>query len=498
MLSEAHQLQNKLKARGIILLGDFNARHVTWGDTINNLYGEKLAEELDAGLFSICSPQSPTFLSANGSSVIDLLVVSNDLLDKIETCCTDEEVELFSGAPQRGHVPILTKLQCETFRVQVEATRKPCIEKMKWEEWSNQIENKIIVDEEQWNSINDPAKLWEYLDKTLLESTNNHCETKISTKHSKPYWTPNLTILSKRLREQKKKYKQRNTDSNLQKWLEVKQEFDSERKTACQQFILDKTKTLNSVQALHFWKKFNNIFKKKSDKRIEPLSNGDGGLTTDSAEVEDTLFATFFEAKHLTDGNFDDEFFITVNNMYDEVHSTEHNINEINHEQFYQELNNEITLSEIKKVIKNLNCSGKSFDNHNLHPSMLQHVKQKTLKLIHKLFNMCLLQNNWVWDTAEVIFLKKEGKDTYSKPGSYCPISITSYIGKLLERIIANRLSKLLQSLLQHDSDQEGFTPNRNTIRYLNRLHLGIKADLERKLKVISLFIDFEKAFDSV
>ena len=48
------------------------------------------------------------------------------------------------------------------------------------------------------------------------------------------------------------------------------------------------------------------------------------------------------------------------------------------------------------------------------------------------------------------------------------------------------------------DPNQEGFTCGRNTVRYLNRLNLEIKTDLLQKDTVIGLFIDFEKAFDSV
>ena len=94
--------------------------------------------------------------------------------------------------------------------------------------------------------------------------------------------------------------------------------------------------------------------------------------------------------------------------------------------------------------------------------------------------------------------MKKEGKDSYAKPGSYRPISISSYIGKIYEKIIAQRYVKFLIANGYWDSDQEGFTKSRNTIRYLNRLHLGIKEDIEAKLTSLCLFVDFEKAFDSV
>ena len=129
---------------------------------------------------------------------------------------------------------------------------------------------------------------------------------------------------------------------------------------------------------------------------------------------------------------------------------------------------------------------------------MIKHLGEKVLKYICKIFNLCMSKRKWVWKSSDVIFLKKPGKDTYSKPGSYRPISITSYIGKLLERILANRIENFLSVKNLHDPYQEGFSKGKNSIRYLNRLNLGIHADKTHDLTILCLFIDFEKAFDSV
>ena len=102
------------------------------------------------------------------------------------------------------------------------------------------------------------------------------------------------------------------------------------------------------------------------------------------------------------------------------------------------------------------------------------------------------------WNDSKVIFLKKEGKPSYSKAGAYRPISISPYIGKLLERILAQRLELYLQRVGILDANQEGFSRGKNTVRYLHRLTAGIKGDIMKKLTVLCLFIDFEKAFDSV
>ena len=71
-------------------------------------------------------------------------------------------------------------------------------------------------------------------------------------------------------------------------------------------------------------------------------------------------------------------------------------------------------------------------------------------------------------------------------------------MGKLLEKILIKRVDKFLQSVGVHDPYQEGFTKGKNTIRYLNRLNTTTKAGVEQKNCVIGMFIDFEKAFESI
>ena len=77
--------------------------------------------------------------------------------------------------------------------------------------------------------------------------------------------------------------------------------------------------------------------------------------------------------------------------------------------------------------------------------------------------------------------LKKDGKKDYSKAGSYRPISITSYIGKVFEQIIPSRLERHLDEIGPFDPTQEGFTKKRNTNQYLNRLHNDIRNQLSKK-----------------
>lgn len=496
MLNKANELRLKIKATGVIVVGDLNARHTAWGDSVNNAYGKKLLELLDVSKFSICSADSPTFLATNGTSCIDLMIVSNNLVDKAESCTTDKDVELYSGAPFRGHVPLIATFNLDYTSKNKMATEKINTDKICWEKWQCDLETAFEQTVIPPETLNNPHSLGHFIDETIQSVTLKHGEKKVSSAHSKPYWTSELTRLCDAMRQARRKYCKRNTDANKEDLIARKDAFDNARKRECQDFLIEKTSKLNSVQALRFWKEFNLIFKKKTELRIDPLIDKEGTLLTDAKDIEELMFATFFEGNHLHDGDFDDHFYNETNSLYEDITNKQQAVDEDLED--YGEINAEITVAEIKAAIKSYQTSGKSADKEHFNPVMFKHLGTNAIGYIGKLANICLKEGKWIWDKAEVIFLKKYGKDTYSKPGSYRPISISSYIGKLIEKILTARIYKFLIALHLYDPNQEGFTPRRNTIRYLNRLINGVKSDIQKKLTAICLFIDFEKAFDSI
>ena len=132
---------------------------------------------------------------------------------------------------------------------------------------------------------------------------------KCVSKHSKPYWTPKLSLLSGKLRLNLKSYLTRNTDTAFEALQTSKNEFEEARKQACQQFILRKTNDLNTSQAKKFWKEFNKLFKPPSNQMVEALISEDGTILTENADIEKEMFGRgnvwrrkcleFFQAKHI-------------------------------------------------------------------------------------------------------------------------------------------------------------------------------------------------------
>ena len=89
---------------------------------------------------------------------------------------------------------------------------------------------------------------------------------------------------------------------------------------------------------------------------------------------------------------------------------------------------------------------------------MIKHLGPRARELLLFLYNKCW-QGNGIprkWKTAIIKPLLKEGKDP-NLTTSYRPISLTACLGKILEKIVADRLIYILESRLQLSQNQAGF-----------------------------------------
>ena len=500
---------SKYNAKGVILMGDFNARHFTWGDNMINKNGKRLAVELDPMKLYIHAPATPTFLCINGNSLIDLFISSVNLADSLSRCWTDESAILYSGAPIRGHIPIHTALMIHDVNTKTAVVEKINLKDVNWDKWHDDLENALnISTNAALSQENDPVLVWEEIHRCIDTVTRNNSTKKKVCKHSKPYWTKELSTLATQYHKAQRCWNKRNTDQNKTNLEMAKDAFDSKRKEECRNFVLQNTKDLNTAETREFWKKFKRLFGKDRDNRTEVLVNSDEKIITEEQDKESFMFSTFFEGSHLKKEEFDKAFYDSISETYATakskgfpghcdtlLHDAETHGDQSTSHVLYNE---PIGEDEIRFVLNNKKSNGKSFDMEEIHPMMLKCMGPNTIRALAKLYNLCLSQGVWVWDTADVIFLKKEDKKSYNDAGAYRPISITSYIGKILEKILVLRLEAYLYGEGIVDSSQEGFTKGRNTVRYLNRLVFNVKKRLEKKLTVACLFLDFEKAFDSV
>ncbi|CAL4064871.1 unnamed protein product, partial [Meganyctiphanes norvegica] len=84
------------------------------------------------------------------------------------------------------------------------------------------------------------------------------------------------------------------------------------------------------------------------------------------------------------------------------------------------------------------------------------------------------------------------------KPEQYRPVSLTSHVMKIFERVVKRNIMKHLieQNLL--NPGQHGFVPGRSTKTQLLQHYCDIFETLSEGTRIDTIFLDFAKAFDKV
>jgi ribonuclease HI len=103
------------------------------------------------------------------------------------------------------------------------------------------------------------------------------------------------------------------------------------------------------------------------------------------------------------------------------------------------------------------------------------------------------------WRDAEIRPILKRGKDP-SDPASFRPVSLTSVLGKTMERVINQRLKYHLESHELLTPNQAGFRARRSTEDQVLRLAQEVSDGFQQKpmKRTVLALLDFSKAYDTV
>ena len=135
----------------------------------------------------------------------------------------------------------------------------------------------------------------------------------------------------------------------------------------------------------------------------------------------------------------------------------------------------------------------------NIPPFFLKHLGRRALDWLLHIFNMSLRSAEipQVWRNATIIPLLKSGKSP-SELASYRPISLTSCIMKLLERMISERLYDMAEQNSWFSCLQAGFRKSRGVEDQILRFTQQISDGFQRNEKSVMALLDFSKAYDTI
>ena len=158
---------------------------------------------------------------------------------------------------------------------------------------------------------------------------------------------------------------------------------------------------------------------------------------------------------------------------------------------------NPVSDAELLKIVNNLN--NKKSQGMNDIPIKIFKASYNNIKLpLLKLVNMSFSQGKFpeILKIAKVIPLYKK-EDKYLTE-NYRPISILSYISKIIEKLMKNRLNNFLIKNEILYTLQFGFRQDYSTNLATINILEDINTCLDEGKWSISLFLDFKKAFDTV
>ena len=478
---------NSSNIRSLVVFGDFNSRAEAFGDRITNSRGKQLINFCNTHHAQIISPNAETFVCPSGGSIIDVVLTFGDpVVDNYPSVDKENAHTLFTGAPIRGHFPVLTHLS-----IADNSTRKRKVfdySHADWESWQTSVEANIpfIGPEDR------PGDLFKNFLAAMDQASELHIPTKTICKHSKPFWTEELTILAGAIKTALNKFKYRRNPSNQLRLEEAKQQFKETLLKEKNSWIHSQLCGLNVVQSNEFWARYRKLFLQEEETFIGCLEDSDGNLRHEECEKEEILFDTFFGGRHLRGLQFDDQHLVRIKQN---VAAFSADLEEVDEELDPEE--NPVEQEEVITAIKSLKSSS-SPDCDGIHPRMMKNLGGNALEFLTKLYQRCWDTSLWPWDKAHVTFMKKEGKPSYLKAGAFRPISLSSYVGKVFEKIIDKRIKTFCLDSGLMDDEQEGFLPARSTTRYLYKMLSTLQETRRRKATAFLLLIDFEKAFDSV
>ena len=452
-----------------IIVGDLNATLYQMGSVKANTRGKQLQEVLKEGFIECVEDNLTTFEKNDYEVKLDWILASQPLLSFISNVDTHPPIGTFCG-----HKPL-------TFDISTGAEPKPTSPRIslnfkaaKWPLFRSKLDQQLMLwnNDRQLDSALDVEEYTTFITNSILVATN---EAIPPTKQMNTSYK--LSEASKSLIKQKHQAYRRwkKTGDNIDKHQYYNSKVlltNSLRNDKRARFnMLMSSLCQNRMYSDKVWltvRKFHNKRIKQTYANIMKYNN----TTAISDKEKADLFADYFA---------NEVYSLTADTLpfHDQITSQTINIKNGTITSTKLTKWKQITTKEVKYHIKQLRNSSTGPDN--IHNRCLKNYSELLVQHLTKLFNLILKQGYipTKWKTAYIILLLKPKKDK-QHPSSYRPISLLSCLGKLLEKIIKQRLMLEIERRNILPQHQAGFRSGKSTIYNIVRLERYAQGQLRR------------------
>ena len=148
-------------------------------------------------------------------------------------------------------------------------------------------------------------------------------------------------------------------------------------------------------------------------------------------------------------------------------------------------------LDEVRQTIESFNLR-KASEPDGVTGEILTLIFQNIPQMLTAMYNDCLKRGHFPaqWKIVKIIPITKPGKKDCYDPSKYCPISLINIKGKVLEKLLINRIMHHIHKTKFLNHNQFGFLPQKSTINTAITVKQFIEPELERRRVVIMTSLD--------
>ena len=466
--------------RPFLLMGDFNAKYPLWdltnpADARGRMIQALMVEE-SLGLLNQGSP-THYHVQTNSLSAIDLCFSSVGIL-------SDFQLEMDEDLHGSDHFPMyLTRTQ---YSPQHQVPRWQ-INKANWELYSELTQCITEIPDspplEYYDLITEKI-VWGA--KESIPKTDGYFKL-----GPVPWWNANCANLKRERKRAQKKMMRHPTVTNKTNYKRLRAQFQRAQKDAQATSWKNYVSSVNSkTECAKVWKR---VAKIKGTHRPKPPPTLKINNVKISApkEVATNLAEHYAAASIKTRSLYPREYNLAQDRRR-RAPFTRRNGHSDN-----ASLNAIFTLREMETQLERCKDSAPGPDDIMI--SMVKNLatsaKGTLLRALNKLWDAGVYPEQWRRE-IKLPFLKP-GKDP-NMPSSYRPITLTSCICKLFERMVNHRLMWFLEKNNVLCPEQSGFRKNKSTIDSLTQLTCHIEKGFREKKHTVAVFFDLEKAYDTV
>ena len=468
-----------------IIVGDINAHSSIWDDAVKKnprLWDDRgtLVEDwmMDNEMVTI-NEGYPTHCNRNSGteSAPDVAIVHANRMDRFEWKTIDD-----LGS---DHKPILITYEVQSKIPPVNDTPKYKwrLKEARWPEFREEVEKNIPA---YYHRTKTTQKLEKTLRKIIIAAANKHIGKKKVNNKSRAWMTKDI----KEARSQRNKLREtftRNREECIEASRKVAAMIKEEKARQWKAYVEKIDETTSDTQ---MWKTIRSL-----DGRYAPAKKNEtltvNGVSYVSDHDKANQFAKTYKA-----------FSILPTRKEDRAIRRQVRQGQKRKPPEREESEQAIRVEEIKRTLNEMGTE-KAAGDDDITYEMLKNLGPKALEMLMHLYNRCWMGDEdlpTMWKTATICPILKDGKDP-EETSSYRPISLLSCMGKLLEKILADRLMSVMERRNLLNDNQAGFRQGKCTTDQVLQLtqQAGDRLHSHKgKTRTITTFFDYEKAYNKV